>query len=121
MKPGMTDEDHATTEAPRTEGGDGLLGLPAQLVAALRNAMDIARMGRLEQTAKTPNEVVLRRPNFKLKRYLDVARGHDGDAGPAIVMVPPLMITAEVYDIAPGGSAVETLLGLGVDPWVVDF
>jgi putative long chain acyl-CoA synthase len=117
----MTEEESVTTGEPRPEGGDGMLGIPAQLIAALRNAMDIARMGRLEQTAKTPCEVVLRRPTFKLRRYLDV--GHqDGDGShPAILMVPPLMITAEVYDIAPGGSAVETLLGLGLDPWVVDF
>jgi len=111
----------------------GLLALPAQLVAALRNAMDIARMGRLEQTAKSPYDVVLRKPTFRLRRYLDARSraGTDGSfsgpdasgppARPAIVLVPPLMITAEVYDIAPGGSAVETLTAHGIDAWVVDF
>jgi putative long chain acyl-CoA synthase len=118
----MTEEENVTTAAPRPESSDGVLGLSAQLVAALRNAMDIARVGRLEQTAKTPCEIVLRRPTFKLRRYLDVAHHDDGDGSrPVVVMVPPLMITAEVYDIAPGGSAVESLLELGLDPWVVDF
>jgi hypothetical protein len=85
----MTEEDSVTTDNPRPEGGDGMLGIPAQLVAALRNAMDIARVGRLEQTAKTPCEVVLRRPTFKLRRYLDVGRNEGNGSRPAILMVPP--------------------------------
>jgi putative long chain acyl-CoA synthase len=122
MKSFMSGEGSVAEGEPRPEGDNGMLGIPAQLLAALRNARDIARMGRLEQTAKTPCEVVLRRPTFKLRRYLDVAPRDVAEASrPAILMVPPLMITAEVYDIAPGGSAVESLLALGIDPWVVDF
>ncbi len=151
----------AITDAPegeqatrgRDDSADGILGLPTQLVAAIRNAMDIARMGRLEETAKTPYEVVLREPTFVLRRYerdksgaatVRKTRGRSAQAAaaneaatspadaraaaatghkrrPALVLVPPLMITAEVYDIAAEGSAVGNLLDHGVDPWVVDF
>lgn len=111
----------ATEEAAGTAGG--LFDLPSQLATALRNAMDIARMGRLEKSARTPHDVVLHQPTFRLRRYggPPAATGEAPGARPAIVLVPPLMITAEVYDIAPGGSAVEKLLDEGMDPWVVDF
>jgi len=121
----MADSDIDDTTAPSPAG---LLALPAQLVAALRNAMDIARMGRLEQTAKTPYDVALRKPTFRLRHYVHATSPAIGTpsassrpARPAIVLVPPLMITAEVYDIAPGASAVETLMAHGIEAWVVDF
>ena len=38
-----------------------------------------------------------------------------------VILVPPLMLTAEVWDVAPGASAVEKLSLDGADPWVVDF
>lgn len=113
-------DDETRHDAPEDDETAGVFGLPNRLVAAFRNAMDIARMGRLEQVAKTPYEVVLREPTFRLRRY-----ERHGDAAdtsrPAIILVPPLMLTSEVYDIAPGGSAVEALLEMGIDPWVVDF
>lgn len=99
-------------------------GVPGQIAAALRNAIDIARMGRLEQTARTPYDVVLRRPIFRLRHYASAGAKGDREGAsprPPIVLVPPLMITAEVYDIAPGASAVGLLLEAGLDPWVVDF
>lgn len=123
-----------TTNEDTTAGSDrndaSVLGLPAQLVAAVRNAMDIARMGPLEEAARSPYEVVLRDPTFSLRRYeatpADTRRRptkskRRSDHRPPILLVPPLMITAEVYDIAAEGSAVGTLLEHGLDPWVVDF
>src|SRR5581483_10726504 len=38
-----------------------------------------------------------------------------------VLLVPPLMMTAEVWDVSPATSAVTSLHGAGVDPWVVDF
>jgi putative long chain acyl-CoA synthase len=128
----MTTEDEEG-RAKKDEDG-GVLGAPLRLVAALRNAMDIARLGRLEQEERTPYEVVLREPTFRLRRYqrhggaaaasataANAAATSGAASGPAIVLVPPLMLTSEVYDIAPGGSAVAELLERGADPWVVDF
>jgi len=110
--------------AQTTEPAHRLSSLPQQIAAALRNAIDIARMGRLEQAARTPYDVALRRPTFRLRRYAPTGAAAERAAGamrPPIVLVPPLMITAEVYDIAPGGSAVALLLEHDLDPWVVDF
>ena len=38
-----------------------------------------------------------------------------------MILVPPLMLSAEVYDVSPAASAVRILREHGADPWVVDF
>ena len=38
-----------------------------------------------------------------------------------LVLVPPLMVTAEIYDMDPTTSTVTMLAQAGVDVWVVDF
>ena len=48
--------------------------------------------------------------------------GRRGDEpGPPVLLVPPMMLAAEVYDVSPSTSAVTILREHGVDPWVVDF
>ncbi len=89
----------------------------SRLGAAAQNALEVARFGGLE-TGEEPSsfEVIAEQPVYRLRRYFpDVA------AGPPVVLVPPLMLAADVYDVAPSSSAVATLAEHGVDPWVVDF
>ncbi len=74
------------------------------------------RVGRLgEEEYGTPFEVVARGPNHKLRRYAQP------EGVPAVLLVPPLMVTAEVYDVAPDVSAVTSLVNSGVGVYVVDF
>ena len=40
---------------------------------------------------------------------------------PPVLLVPPMMLAAEIYDVSPATSAVTLLHERGVDPWVVDF
>ena len=40
---------------------------------------------------------------------------------PAVILVPPMMLAADVYDVSPSSSAVTLLHEHGVEPWVVDF
>jgi putative long chain acyl-CoA synthase len=91
----------------------------ARMSAALQNAVELARFGKPGPPARTPYDVVFHDDLFKLRRY----REDGGPAGrrPAIVLVPPLMLHADVYDISVEGSAVAVLLDRGIDPWVVDF
>ncbi|MFT4572188.1 MAG: putative long chain acyl-CoA synthase [Hyphomicrobiaceae bacterium] len=103
-----------------TDKRPGILSAPAQLAAALRNAIEIARMGGVGgDIAKTPNTTAITAPNYRLRRYTQQNPGRR--KRPPIVLVPPLMITSEVYDMAPGTSAVAYLLERGLDPWVVDY
>jgi putative long chain acyl-CoA synthase len=43
------------------------------------------------------------------------------DAGPPLLLVAPMMLAADVYDISASSSAVAVLRGHGANPWVVDF
>ena len=92
-------------------------GPASRLGAAAQNAFEVARFGGLETGEEpSPFEVVTERRVFRLRRYFA-----DAAAGPPIVLVPPMMLAADVYDVSPASSAVSVLHELGVDPWVVDF
>ncbi len=90
----------------------------SRLEHAAANALEVMRFGRLGPREGAPYEVVHRERHYRLRRY-GVASAAAGR--PAILLVPPLMVTAEVYDVAPELSAVAFLASEGVDPWVVDF
>ena len=89
-----------------------------RLGLAWQNALEIARAGRLTAPYGAPFEVVHGERVYKLRRY-------ESDASkPALgplLLVPPLMIASEVYDISPDVSAVAYLTKQGVDVWLVDF
>src|SRR5689334_23810195 len=56
---------------------------------------------------------------YRLRRYYAPARR--AKARPPVILVPPMMLAADVYDVSPAASAVSILHEHGVDPWVVDF
>ncbi|MVZ89020.1 AMP-binding protein [Microbacter sp. ANSKLAB05] len=96
------------------------------------NAVEVLRFGGLQtEEEQSPFEIVTRRRMFRLRRYYppvpgDTGHGseaHEGDAQPRppIVLVPPMMISAEVWDVSPSTSAVAALHEAGMDPWVIDF
>ena len=77
----------------------------------------MARFGGLETDEQpSPYEVVAERPVYRLRRYYP-----DSAVGPPVVLVPPMMLAADVYDVSPASSAVTVLHDHGADPWVVDF
>lgn len=81
------------------------------------NAIEVLRLGRLSQRRDTPYEIVHHGAFYRLRRY-----GAPGpEQRPALLLIPPLMVTAEIYDIAPDLSAVAALLAAGIDAWLVDF
>ena len=86
--------------------------------AAAQNAFEVARFGGLETGEEpSPFDVVASRPVFRLRRYYADAKS----AGAPVLLVPPMMLAAEVYDVSPASSAVTVLHENGADPWVVDF
>jgi putative long chain acyl-CoA synthase len=96
------------------------------------NAVEVLRFGGLQTDEEpSPFEIVARRPMFRLRRYYAPTAGADGlaDVGldedepprPPIVLVPPMMISADVWDVSPDTSAVAALYEAGMDPWVIDF
>lgn len=85
-----------------------------------RNVAEVVRFGGLETSIESaPFAVVEEAANYRLRRYfpddLPVPEG------PAILLVPPLMITAEIWDVSPTSSAVNALHSADIDVWVIDF
>ncbi len=89
--------------------------------SSLNNALEIARLGRLDPARAEPYEIVERGGGYRLRRYGDAQQRPSRIASAPLVLIPPLMLTAEIYDVAPDVSAVAMLVAAGIDTWVVDF
>jgi putative long chain acyl-CoA synthase len=84
--------------------------------AAAQNALEVARFGGLATDEEpSPYEVASEQRVYRLRHYYP-----DGSGAP-VLLVPPMMLAAEVYDVSPATSAVTILREHGADPWVVDF
>ncbi len=106
--------------------GGGVVGLPAaaagyarRVTHTARNVAEVMRFGGLETGEEhSPFTVEAERDTYRLRHYFP---GEVGDGAIPILLVPPLMMATEVWDVSPGTSAVAALCRAGVDPWVVDF
>jgi putative long chain acyl-CoA synthase len=94
-----------------------------RLGAAAQNAFEVARFGGLTTDEQpSPYQVESEHRVYRLRHYYPALKGNGGpDAGPAVLLVPPMMLAAEIYDVSPATSAVTLLHENGADPWVVDF
>jgi putative long chain acyl-CoA synthase len=91
-----------------------------RLGAAAQTAVEIARFGGLvTDEDPSPYEIVAEHPVYRLRHYYP-SSDPDDRASP-IVLVPPLMLAAGIYDVSAATSAVTLLHERGIDPWVVDF
>jgi putative long chain acyl-CoA synthase len=89
-----------------------------RLGAAAQNAFEVARFGGLTTDEQpSPYDVVTEQRVYRLRNYFPDA----GTGRPPVLLVPPMMLAAEVYDVSSATSAVQILDQNGVDPWVVDF
>ena len=92
-----------------------------RLGLAWDNALEIARAGRLTAAYSAPFEVMHEERVYRLRRYArELAPGTRAPAAP-LLLIPPLMVASEVYDISPDVSAVAYLARAGVDVWLCDF
>jgi putative long chain acyl-CoA synthase len=97
----------------------GLAKRTDQLGAVAMNAAQLLMHGGFETGEKgSPFEVVAKEPMYRLRRYFPDS---DSTGRPAVVLVPPMMFVADVYDVSSTSSAVSVLHEHGMDPWVVDF
>jgi putative long chain acyl-CoA synthase len=93
-----------------------------RLGTAAQNALEVARFGGLETGEEpSPFDVLAETRIYRLRRYFPPEDGSRERSRPAVVLVPPMMLAAEVYDVSPSASAVQTLHRRRIDPWVVDF
>lgn len=88
---------------------------------AWNNALEIATAGRLTAPYGAPFEVAYESPVYRLRRYQRSVEPSTILVRAPLLLVPPLMVASEVYDIAPDVSAVAFLARQGIDVWLVDF
>jgi len=99
----------------------GLIAGPVnKAIATMQNGIEVLRFGGLQTGFHpSPFETVERCDMYRLRRYFP------GDANessaPPVVLVPPMMMSANVFDVTRDQGAVGVLHDLGVDAWVVDF
>ncbi len=86
----------------------------------MQNAREIIEFGRLGDPWGSAHEVVHADRHYSLRRYASVSANAQSECAP-LILVPPLMVTSEVYDVAPEVSAVAALTSVGLDVWLVDF
>lgn len=122
----VANKDSESSEVARRRPSPGIAGLPMGAVNfakrashTARNVAEFVRFGGLETNEQeSPYTVEAERSNYRLRRYFsDVV---PDDAQP-VLLIPPLMMATEVWDVSPATSAVAHLHEAGIDAWVVDF
>jgi putative long chain acyl-CoA synthase len=94
-----------------------------RLMATAQNGLEVLRLGGLETgTAPSPFQIVESVPMYKLRRYFPPdSRPGQPPAGPPVLMVHPMMMSADMWDVTRADGAVGILHAAGLDPWVIDF
>src|ERR1700735_3376247 len=103
-----------------TWGSSLIAGSVNRVVATLQNGVEVLRFGALQTGSRpSPFETVERGDMYRLRRYFPDSA--NDPSRPPVILVPPMMMSANVFDVTRDQGAVGVLHDLGVDPWVVDF
>jgi putative long chain acyl-CoA synthase len=94
-----------------------------RLVATAQNGLEVLRYGGLETGAvPSPFQIVESVPMYRLRRYFPPdTRPGAAPSGPPVLMVHPMMMSADMWDVTRDEGAVGILHKVGIDPWVIDF
>ena len=94
-----------------------------RLIATAQNGLEVLRLGGLETGGcPSPSQIVESVPMYKLRRYFPPdSRPGQPQAGPPVLMVHPMMMSANMWDVTREDGAVGILHAAGLDPWVIDF
>jgi putative long chain acyl-CoA synthase len=105
---------------PVTWGSDLIAGPVNRVIATMQNGVEVLRFGGLQTGSRpSPFLIVQRCDMYRLRRYF--ADSANDRSRPPVILVPPMMMSANVFDVTRDQGAVGILHDLGVDPWVVDF
>lgn len=102
-----------------------MVGLPnvggavGRIVATAQNGLEVIRMGGFDTgTEPAPYRVVETEKMYRLRRYFP---DDPGDGCSHVILIPPMMVSANVYDVTADNGAVSILHRHGIIPWVIDF
>lgn len=85
--------------------------------------LHLARGGQVGEPHETPNTVLEDASHRQLRRYGSVGQLTSArrSSQRPVLLVPPLAVSTDCYDLASGLSVVEYLLSTGRVPYVLDF
>ena len=93
-------------------------GVVGRVLATAQNGLEVLRFGGFQtDTEPAPFAIVETEKMFRLRRYFPDEHADD----PSVVLVPPMMVSANVYDVTELNGAVSILHRNGIAPWVIDF
>lgn len=94
-----------------------------RLIATAQNGLEVIRYGGLETgSVPSPFQIVESTPMYRLRRYFPPDnRNGQTPVGPPVLMVHPMMMSADMWDVTREDGAVGILHNAGIDPWVIDF
>src|SRR6201981_3664285 len=94
-----------------------------RLIATAQNGLEVIRYGGLETgTVPSPFQIIQSVPMYRLRRYFPPdTRPGAKRPGPPVLMVHPMMMSADMWDVTSDDGAVGILHAAGIDPWVIDF
>lgn len=102
-----------------------MVGLPnlgaavGRIVATAQNGLEVIRMGGFDTgTEPAPYRVVETEKMYRLRRYFPE---DPGDGCSHVILIPPMMVSANVYDVTEMNGAVSILHRAGIIAWVIDF
>src|SRR6202047_1620535 len=121
----MCHDDHAVkTQGAAVDLNFSVVTRPVErLVATAQNGLEVLRLGGLETgSVPSPSQIVESVPMYKLRRYFPPDnRPGQPPVGPAVLMVHPMMMSADMWDVTRQDGAVGILHASGLDTWVIDF
>lgn len=94
-----------------------------RLVATAQNGLEVLRLGGLETgSVPSPYQIVDSVPMYNLRRYFPPdSRPGQPPVGAPVLLVHPMMMSANMFDVTRDNGAVGILHAAGLDPWVIDF
>jgi putative long chain acyl-CoA synthase len=94
-----------------------------RLIATAQNGLEVVRYGGLETgSVPSPFQIVESVPMYRLRRYFPPDnRNGQTPVGPPVLMVHPMMMSADMWDVTREDGAVGILHSAELDPWVIDF
>ncbi|MCS6886481.1 MAG: alpha/beta fold hydrolase [Acidobacteriota bacterium] len=81
------------------------------------NAVRLLTSKYITKFRETPSEYLIYERCLKLRRYWQEVKSPH----PPILIIPPLMVTPQIYDLRPGHSFVRYLLDYEFDVFLIDF
>ncbi|AHH14845.1 alpha/beta hydrolase family protein [Nocardia nova SH22a] len=94
-----------------------MVAIAADLSRAARNVWAVSFGDGIEPYLPAPSTPISEEPHNRLLRY-DRAEPATGNP---VLLVPPLAVTPACFDLRDGQSLVRYLLGIGKQPYVVDY